>query len=149
MNISRSIIIFIIFVCLVSNCKPEYHLNKSRTHSFIKYVEFCSLDTTPVNTLIRTIANYTGMDEYWELTSHTGCILDFKVNLNTDEIYQSNNKVKRKFTKLHHNDSKYFLRLEIVGVLEKAETELGFGHLGLLGWQILPYDIKIISKQKL
>ena len=139
--------------CLIafSGCSTIYQIKPYDGPEIIELTDFCELDKVDSGRYISTIAYYTGVEEYWGLSSNTKCELDHQVYLNTEENYQDqlNKKLDKKFSNLYKNYWKYSLKLEIIGKLEKTEEELGFGHLGIKKIQIMPYQIKILRKQKI
>lgn len=66
-----------------------------------------------------------------------------------EENYESstNKKLDIIFAKLYKNDWKYSLELRIIGKLEKAGNDIGYGHLALKKVQIIPYQIEVLDKQ--
>lgn len=135
----------------VIGCSPIYQIKPYDGPEILEHTNFCELDNIESGKFISTIAYYTGVEEYWGLTSNAKCTLDHKVYLNTEENYQEqlNKKLDRKFDKLYREYWKYSLKIRIVGKLEKTEEKLGYGHLGLKKVQIIPYQIEILGKQKI
>ena len=145
-------VIGIIFSLIAfQSCSTHYPIIPYDGPEDLVLTDFCQLDQTESGEYISTIAYYTGVDEYWGLTSNTKCKLDHQVYLNTDENYQKqlNTNLIKKFAHLHKNYWKYSLKLEITGKIEKTEEEFGFGHLGLKKIQIIPYQIRILEKKKI
>ena len=142
-----------IFFCLivVLGCSTTYQIKPYDGPKIIELTNFCELDKIESGSYISTIAFYTGIEEYWGLTSNTKCKLDHKVYLNTEENFQDqqNKILDKKFSKLYNNYWKYSLKLEITGKLEKTDKELGFGHLGMKKLQIIPYQIRVLEKRKI
>lgn len=149
---NRLKIIGILF-CLIAaiGCSKIYQIKPYDGPEILELTDFCELNKVESGKFVSTIAYYTGIDEYWGLTSNTNCELDHKVYLNTEENYQDqlNKELDKKFSKLYMNYWKYSLKLEIVGKLENTDEEFGFGHLGIKKIQIVPYQIKILEKQKI
>jgi hypothetical protein len=144
--------ILLIFFCsiVLNSCTSIYQIKTYNGPEIIELTNYCDLDEIESGEFISTIAYYTGIEEYWGLTSNNNCLLDHQIYLNTEENYelQLNEKLNKKFTSLYNNYWKYSLKLRIVGKLEKTNIELGYGHLGLQKIQIIPYQIEILGKQK-
>ena len=134
----------------LQSCSTFYPIKPYDGPEILELTEFCELDQIESGEYITTIAYYTGVEEYWGLTSNTKCELDHQVYLNTEENYQEqlNKKLSKKFSNLYSNYWKYSLKLEITGKIEKTKEELGFGHLGLKKVQIIPYQVRILGKKK-
>jgi hypothetical protein len=149
--ILRNYIIAMFFIFSVFGCKPIYFIKPYDGPEMIEYTNFCELDDEEHGTMVATIAYYTGVDEYWGLTSNSKCDMDHKVYLYTEEVYQQqlNKRLNKKLDNLYKNYWKYSLKMEIVGRIEKTEKELGYGHLGLNKIQITPYHIRILGKDKI
>ncbi len=141
-----------ILFCLIAflRCSTFYEIKPYDGPEILELTDFCQLDQIESGKYISTIAYYTGVEEYWGLTSNTKCELDHQVYLNTEENYQEqlNTNLSKKFSHLYNNYWKYSLKLEITGKIEKTENELGFGHLGLKKIQIIPYQVRILEKKR-
>ena len=139
--------------CLIafSGCSTIYQIKPFDGPEIIELTNFCELDKVDSGRYISTIAYYTGVDEYWGLSSNIKCELDHQVYLNTEELYQHklNTKLNRKLDNLYNNYWKYSFKMEITGRVDKSEQELGYGHLGLNKIQITPYQIRILGKEKI
>ncbi|THH36295.1 hypothetical protein [Neolewinella litorea] len=133
------------------SCSKTYIIKPYDGPPELELTDFCELYRIESGEYISTIAYYTGVEEYWSLTSKTPCELDYQVYLNTEENYQErlNVNLSKKFSHLYENYWKYSLKLEIIGIIENTEEELGFGHLGLKKIQIIPYQIRILEKNKI
>ena len=147
--ILRNYMIGLFLTCSILSCKPLYIIKPYDGPEVPKFTKLCELDQVKTGTMITTIAYYTGVEEYWGLTSNTKCELDNQVYLNTEENYQEqlNRNLSKKFSHLYKNYWKYSLKMEITGKIEKTDEELGFGHLGLKKIQITPYQIRILEKK--
>ena len=75
-------------ICSVFGCKPTYLIKSYDGPEIIEYTNFCDLDEKKSGIMVATNAYYTGVEEYWGLTSNTKCDLDHKMYLNTEEVYQ-------------------------------------------------------------
>ena len=141
----------ILFFVLTIGCSSTYELKTYKEFDILELTDFCELDELKSGQFVMTKTFYTGVDEYWGLTSNNNCHLDHQIHLSTEENHQKqlNNKLSRKFQKLYSNYWKYMLELQIIGKLEKTNEELGYGHLGLYKIQIIPYQIKILRKHKM
>jgi len=150
MKYSKDIILLFCTIAIVG-CSSIYQIKSYDGPEILEHTNFCELNKIESGKFISTIAYYTGIEEYWGLTSNTKCSLDHKVYLDIEEIFQTqlNKKLDREFEKLYKNYWKYSLKLRIAGKLERTKEELGYGHLGLKKVQIIPYQIEIIGKHKI
>ena len=149
--IPRNYIIGLFLTCSILSCKPLYIIKPYDGPEVLEFTKLCELDQVKTGTMITTIAYYTGVEEYWGLTTNTKCELDHHVYLNTEKLYQQklNTKLNRKLDNLYNNYWKYSFKMEITGRVDKSEQELGYGHLGLNKIQITPYQIRILGKEKI
>lgn len=133
------------------SCKSTYLIQAYDGPEVLEFTNFCELDEEESGAMIATVAYYTGVEEYWGLTSNTKCELDHKVYLNIEENYQKqlNTRLAHKLTYIHKNYWKYSLKMEIIGRIDKTNEELGYGHLGIKKIQVTPYQIRSLGKDKL
>ena len=139
-----------IVMLTLTSCNSIYLIKPYDGPEILELTNFCKLNEAESGNMIKTIAYYTGVEEYWGLTSKSNCWLDNKIYLNTDENYVNklNKKLDRKISHIHNNYWKYSLKMEITGRIEKENGEIGYGHLGLNEMQITPYQIRILGKDK-
>lgn len=149
----KTLVIVLIWLSIMTsqNCSSIHQIKLYDGPEILKSTDFCELDKIDAGSFVSTMAYYTGVEEYWGLTSNTGCDLDHQVYLNTNHNYENktNKCLTNQFNKLYRNYWKYSLKLRIVGKLERTNGDLGFGSLGLLNTQIIPYQIEILDKKKL
>ncbi len=117
----------------LAGCRQTYVIADLQNPEAVKTVNFCNLDECQDRDLVSTTAIYSGVEEYWGLSSMTDCRLNHKVYLDTDELDEQkrNGALRRKLQRLHRNYDRYSLNLLITGIYETSSAELAFGHLGL------------------
>ena len=102
--------------------KPQ----KTRTsYKGLSRIEFCNLPNYQDKEVF-TKAVYSGIMEYWSLSSPTECKNGFQVDLNIKNYYSIPKKFEDVFNK---SQSFKYILIEAIGVFETGRPG-GYGHLG-------------------
>ncbi len=122
----NKMICFSIFLLLFIGCRSRQIIFPPMVISEYQLTDFCDLPKN-INELVYTSAIYSGVDEYWSLTSAKCKELSSALEIPNDVIMDV--KFKKLFEYVHKKYWNSYLIIDAIGRFE-SDNKAGYGHLG-------------------
>ena len=121
--IKYSFVVSVIIFLVGCSQKPQ---KTSTSYKGLPLIEFCSIPNHERKEVF-TRAFYSGIIEYWSLSSPTKCKNGFQVYLDINDHYD---KVPENFKNVFNKSESFkYIIIEAVGIFETGRKS-GYGHLG-------------------
>lgn len=124
-----SVYYFLISIFFILGCKSQQIVPPPPVLSEYQYTAFCDLPKYLNQGSVYTRGVYSGVDEYWWLTSDNNDCKDLSSEMEFSEESAVSQKINKLLMKVHSEYWKYYLIVDVIGKFETGNV-LGYGHLG-------------------